>query len=260
MRRIIAIIILLVFVLTGCSPAEEPVNYIPENYNELVPIEIEEAVNAVWAQEYVQLSSHRYYGTYGDCVVWFQHGILPAIETKEIAGEEFYYRYLFNIYVYRKGKILSLEEAYKKRYLNKDQIKLLAEFHAASIDYPMGVRVYVPEVYGDKIPGYLQQNIADAWVKYKGEPLNSDPIYYGKYSFLTVILVPTGESTGVTSQTIGGHEFKYSGDFELMAHLHDQLMLTLTEAVESGYIKQEWLSLIAQFHRENNAALYEDSK
>lgn len=259
MKRIIVILMFIVLLLTGCISVEEPVNYIPEGYSELVPVEIEEAVNTIWAQEYMQLSSHRYYGTYDDCVIWFQHGILPAIETKEIAGEEFYYRYSFNIYVYRKGKILSLEEAYKKRYLNKDQIKLLAEFHAASVDYPMGVRIYTPESYGDKVPEYLQQDIANAWAKYKSEPLKADPIYYGKYGWRTVILVPTGENNIVTSQTIGGYEFKYNGEFDLLVYNHLSFS-QLADMVENGTIKQEYLEMIYQFHREHNAALYEDIK
>ena len=133
--HLIITLLVVSLLLSGCGPVEEPVNYVPEGYDEHMPPDLEQTIKKAMEEEGKVFAFERYYGTYGDCVVWFAGGISCAFMTKEIAGYKFIYPSGFTIDVYRNGQILSLEEAYQKRWLSKNQIKLLAEYHAAATEW-----------------------------------------------------------------------------------------------------------------------------
>ena len=133
--HLIITLLVVSLLLSGCGPVEEPVNYVPEGYDEHMPPDLEQTIKKAMEEEGKVFVFEKYYGTYGDCVVWFAGGISCAFMTKEIAGYKFIYPSSFTIDVYRNGQILPLEEAYQKRWLSKNQIKLLAEYHAAATEW-----------------------------------------------------------------------------------------------------------------------------
>ena len=77
----------------------------------------------------LSLGGWTYYGTYGDCVVFFQSAHGQAVTREVIAGQEFVYGVGFTIHVYRKGEFMDLEQAYKKWYISKSQVKEIWEYH-----------------------------------------------------------------------------------------------------------------------------------
>lgn len=70
-----------------------------------------------------------YYGTYGDCVVFFQATQAQAKTEKNIAGQEFIYGSTFILHVYRNGEFMDLEQAYEKWYITRSQVKEIAKYH-----------------------------------------------------------------------------------------------------------------------------------
>ena len=70
-----------------------------------------------------------YYGTYRNCVVWFQSGQTQAVETKNIAGYKFTYQVGFALHVYRNGEFMYLEDAYEKGYISRSQVKKIWKYH-----------------------------------------------------------------------------------------------------------------------------------
>ena len=70
-----------------------------------------------------------YYGTYRNCVVWFQSGQAQAVTRKTIAGREFIHEVGFGIHVYRNGEFMYLEDAYENGYISKSQVKKIWKYH-----------------------------------------------------------------------------------------------------------------------------------
>ena len=91
----------------------------------------EHKVALTWDDESFGWSGHaRYYGTYGDAVVYAVSGDTYAITDLEVAGEIFWWPQGFSIWVYHDGEIMRLEEAYEQEILTKRNVKKIARIHA----------------------------------------------------------------------------------------------------------------------------------
>ena len=72
----------------------------------------------------------RYYGTYGNAVVFMEEiGVHSPQEILSVAGESFYWLDDFRIRVYHEGKIHTLEEAYEQGILTRWNVKKVAKIH-----------------------------------------------------------------------------------------------------------------------------------
>lgn len=72
----------------------------------------------------------RYYGTYGDAVVYAFDANTCDVTNLEVAGEDFWWPQGFSIWVYHDGEIMRLEEAYEQEILTKRNVKKIARIHA----------------------------------------------------------------------------------------------------------------------------------
>jgi len=77
----------------------------------------------------LSLGGWTYYGTYVNCVVFFQAGQAQAVTEEVIAGQEFIFDRGFALWVYRNGEFMYLEQAYEDGYITKAQIKDMLEYH-----------------------------------------------------------------------------------------------------------------------------------
>lgn len=170
MKRKIELILIFVLaaaiVAVSClGPGSEPVTYVPQKMPDELAAEIEKAW---YLKEYEHIdlddSFYRYYGTYGDCVVYFESGPQGESETKWIAWRKFTYRYSFEIRVYCNGEFSTLEEAYADGLLSRKQVSLIADCHKqaesmASVTDGAAVKNDVP----DRYPGTVSEEFAELW-------------------------------------------------------------------------------------------------
>ena len=126
LQRVLCVVLvaLVMFSLMGCQP---------EVSGTSIPLteEKKQEINEAWKAKYGHdmPTSILYYGTYGDCVVFFQATMAQAKTEKYIAGQEFIYGSTFVLRVYRKGEFMDLEQANKKWYISKSQVKEIWEYH-----------------------------------------------------------------------------------------------------------------------------------
>lgn len=105
-----------------------------------IPMELRMALIADWPAE--QFGGHlwghestEYYGTHKDCVAFFyqqDYSYPYQHHSIEVAGSYFSYENDAQIYVYRDGEFLKLDEAYEQGWLNKRQIRSIAQYHIDS--------------------------------------------------------------------------------------------------------------------------------
>ena len=135
----IAIAVVVALVVTGALfidsfPAPTSSSYGP------IPMELRMALIADWPAE--QFGGHlwghesmEYYGTHKDCVVFFyqeDYSWPYQHHSIDIAGSHFSFENDARIYVYRAGEFLELDEAYEQGWLNKRQIRSIAQYHIDS--------------------------------------------------------------------------------------------------------------------------------
>ena len=120
----IILALLSLAVLCGCQP---------EVSGTSIPLteEKKQEINDAWKAKtgHDMPTSILYYGTYGDCVVFFQAGQTQAVKEEVIAGQEFIFDRGFALWVYRSGEFMYLEQAYEDDYITKTQIKDILEHH-----------------------------------------------------------------------------------------------------------------------------------
>ena len=71
-----------------------------------------------------------YYGTFGNCAVWFQGGFLAEEVKYELAGAQFYHPSSCTFYVCTEGKLITLQEAYEQGIIFAEDIAVVAVRHA----------------------------------------------------------------------------------------------------------------------------------
>lgn len=126
LQRILCAILVFLFlaVLCGCQPSVSGTS---------IPLteEKKQEINDAWKVKtgHDMTTSYLYYGTYGDCVVFFQKGQGQYVKEEVIAGQEFIFDRGFALWVYRNGEFMYLEQAYKDDYITKTQIKDILEYH-----------------------------------------------------------------------------------------------------------------------------------
>ena len=124
LRRILCVILVFLFlaVLCGCRQGTS------------IPLSGAKEMEIIKAWEEktgrgLSLGGWIYYGTYGDCVVFFQATHAQAETEKYTAGQEFIYGSSFVLHVYRNGEFMDLEQAYKKWYIPRSQVKEIWRHH-----------------------------------------------------------------------------------------------------------------------------------
>lgn len=131
----IAVAIVLVLLVAGGIYLDYQMNH-PDSSYDAIPRELREEMMTYWPEEeygagFFGNTEIRYYGTHGDCVAFRHIGTFHAHvdRTMVIAGSTFYLGEPFSIVVYRNGEFVDIQEAYDRGWLNRWQIRSMAEYH-----------------------------------------------------------------------------------------------------------------------------------
>ena len=94
----------------------------------------EEPPREKWNWDFVShgqlwMTSHRYYGTFENCIVWLRTSNLTAITEFEVAGVSFFDPNQVNFYVYYDGNQYTLQEGYEQGLLSVEDLELITERH-----------------------------------------------------------------------------------------------------------------------------------
>ena len=219
--KIISTVMLLVLLLGAFSSCGNRVSAkekekIEKAFLEQKGIELELTLNE--KGEIVESTHMAYYGKFGGAHVFFQSSIMCAIETKRIANEKIYNSTLFNIWVYKNGKIYTIEEAYDKWVLSKSDIADIARCH-----------------YKYRIV----QN-AEIWP--------NDRRFYGSYKKCDVGFTENGASEeGDYNMIVAGYEFKHNKEFSISGYAAGDNR-KLDWLYENGYLTENDIKKIYELH------------
>lgn len=134
-KGLVLILTLLVMAdfLAGCreETVTPPVSsFKPLNVMQIAEIELAWPHSPLGAYPCPDLSSDQvYYGTHGDYIAIFEHGVLCMEQTRTIAGVEISYGHPFYIYLYKDGRFIEIEDAYNDGLVHKETIEAIAEYH-----------------------------------------------------------------------------------------------------------------------------------
>lgn len=137
-----AIAIVVVLLVAGGVYVNYQKNH-PDSSYDAIPRELYSEMMKHWPSEkfgerFFGNSNIHYYGTHGDCVVFSYDYILgmsigfnsSAPYEYEVAGSTFYIDGAGSgIMVYHDGEFEHIYEAYQRRWLNRWQIKSIAQYH-----------------------------------------------------------------------------------------------------------------------------------
>lgn len=169
--------------------------------------------------EIIDSNHMAYYGKFGGAHVFFDPSIMCAIETKRIAKEKIYNSTMFNIWVYKNGKIYTIEDAYDKWVLNKSDIADIARCH------------------------YKYRIVKDAEAS-----RTNGRRFYGSYKKCDVGFTENGASRdGDYSLTVAGYEFKYNKEFSIWGYAAGDKR-ELDWLYENGYLTENDIKKIYEIH------------
>ena len=118
----VVLVLLIALPLLGCQSSD------PGSLSGAKEMEI----SAAWEEKTghgISWGGCIYYGTYRNCVVWFESGQAQAVTRKNIAGHEFVYQVSFALHVYRNGEFMYLEDAYENGFISRSQVKKIWKYH-----------------------------------------------------------------------------------------------------------------------------------
>ncbi len=218
------------------------------------------ALNDVIAEPGDLLGGTFCYGKFDECIVIFSPTMLTVVSSETIADEVFSYGSSFALYGYHDGVFYSLEEAYEKGFITKDEVAIAAERHR-TIGWYNGLRAcYEKATAALRLPEEdTRQNIIEAfddkdssiaWLNLDNEEqfaslhLRS----YGDFNGYTVLLM-TLQSEDKNTQIVADSSFESQMGFSLWAY-YEETLYSLEEAYEKGFISQHDIGVAAARHNE----------
>ena len=86
--------------------------------------------------------SHRYYGTYNDCIVIYEmmEDFTNILRGIEVGGQKIYSWWLREVWVYYNGEFITINEAYENKLLTDDDISEIAKYNLLFEELEMGVK------------------------------------------------------------------------------------------------------------------------
>ena len=144
----IAIAVVVVLLVAGSVYVIYQSNH-PDSSYDAIPRELRKEMLANWPAErfgkrFLDGSSTIYYGTHGDCVAFFFGGSIHLSMHWEfhVARSDFWYPHSFTIIVYHDGEFVEIDEAYQRGWLNRWQIRSIAQYHRQMVIEKFGEDVY----------------------------------------------------------------------------------------------------------------------
>lgn len=217
-------------------------------------------------------SGYRYYGTYGDCVVWFRGGVSGAATETKIADSTFSHPCGADYYVTKANTLYTLQEAYEQKMISAKNVAAVAKHHAdynaAAKQNPDAALMELPvaaEKEQEIKRTYLSQLTDPGSYTVDNMPLRVISNYEG------VCAVWIGKSTGVTpmltqvklkkTDADGGPAGYYvflfpdSAKFRIYANSR---IYSIETAYEAGVLTPEHIELLLEGNRYLHKAIYPD--
>mgnify|MGYP003293600484 CR=1 FL=1 len=161
--------------------------------------------------------SHRYYGTFDGCVVWYWSEYPLVISDFQLAGSHFTYGSMDEFHVFtRNGGHYDLKEAYQMHMLSPEEIAIIAQRHNA---------------------------------------LREDYRNYGTYGKYQVWFTDNKEGEP-TEFSLGDATFRHKEGAAFYVQKGGK-QYTLQQAYEQGYLKDKHISQIATRHNERELSVLE---
>ena len=170
-----------------------------------------------------QEESCRYYGTFGEKIIWADYSDLNAITEFTLAGYNFFFANTTNVNVYVNGNILPLTNAYSQGLLTDTEITKLYERYLAYEEYLDMMRVI-----GDRI---------------------GDALVYGKYDG-AIVFGQESMMALYNEESVAGCIFRYSNGVGIKVYKNGELY-GLYNAYNSGILSDEQIKDIWRKHEIN---------
>ena len=126
-KRITVLILFAVMLLSGCQSRDGLPALTDEKKQE-----IETAFGWQpdgWFDAETRYWGHRYYGSDNGYDILFVGGQMAVSTTKYIAGQGFTYGTAFQLYAYKDGEVVDLEQAYTDGLVSQSAIEQAAQYH-----------------------------------------------------------------------------------------------------------------------------------
>ena len=118
----VLLLLLVALLLMSCNqPDQKPGDTVVK------PIDEKQLMKLIQVDCKEDYGTWLYYGTYNDCVVVRQEGVLDAIRTVVVAEVTFEFSNISYITVWKDGKSYYLQEAYDEGLLTKKQLQTISE-------------------------------------------------------------------------------------------------------------------------------------
>jgi hypothetical protein len=175
--RVLSIILLIGLLLTACqsSGVAAGISYnglpaiTPELKQEIETVFLNKGMEQIEWEEFEYLGVNlvhetiRYYGNYGDWSVFFANwGISGAgIGETKVGGVFFEYGNGLDVWAYKDGELLKLDEAYEKGHITVEDLQAIADLH---IQRELSWELKRCQIHDEKYPDEPPREIPD-WLK-----------------------------------------------------------------------------------------------
>ena len=219
--------------------------------SEEVRQQISDAMYAQHREPVYWKSGARYYGTYGDCVVFFVPGTWIGESYSQIGIYEFAFNPGGNLWVYKDGAIESLHNAYKQQWITDEQLAQIHTVHRnkqSPVFSTQRVDLEALKPYWQPPTQEVVKRINAIHKEKTDYPLDFDGIkgYYGTYGDLVVVFsqgnIPT--DTGIQ---VADYYFQCAGFFHIYVFTEDA-MFDLRQAYEMGLLTYEQIAMVYTNH------------
>lgn len=246
------------------------------NPTEITPLSTEQAIKI--KQDYIKRYNiddadvkyfiiEEYFGVYNNCIVMLidcAHVYSTMEYEIEIAGYNFEFPVIREFDVYRNGEFTSLEEAYKKGWVSKEDVRDIHYYYSTDKSIK---NVYTPSSI---VPLTAEQEIEikqdfllfhkDEVERYGGgvEDITISE-YYGTYNGCSVMFIDTPwwcYATEGRKEIIAGYEFRY-GSYQLLEVYFNGEFASLKEAYNKGWLSKEDIKNIYYNYYAENSFYYE---
>lgn len=203
---------------------------------------------------------YRNYGTFNGCQVWLADSRNGDASQFELAGSVFNTKTGAAIYVRKDGANYTLQQAYEKDWLTKEDVEKVAKLHNereltyAELSISDELKTDIQKAYDDWTKGtswykdYYQKNGVEypltklVWDQYQGTR------FYGTFGDCAVWAV-IGNADVIDSFTLAGSFFENQTSTGIYVY-SDGKHLTLQEAYNQKLISAEDIAIVAERHAE----------
>ena len=202
-----------------------------------------------------------YLGDINGCFCFYSDGHLQYEETKIIAGYEFTRSTSFTLEVVYNGEKMYMNEAYDKGYLTRDEIGMMAAYHArlrrgiVILEQPETTTplynlfpAYVPEPLDEEKKKEIEVLLGEDRKWYYETHDYRDIWYLGTFNEHIVFLYFDEYKDLQDRVVIAGYPFTLANDAKLVAYIEGEL-IDLEVAYEQGLFTDDEIGMVASLNK-----------